>query len=93
MQLNVNDTMLYIIYLCPFSLLFCNVYTFLVCYEGDIRLLGGPTVAQGTVELCIRNQYAAICGQYWTANDSKVVCRQLGFNNSELSLGVLALCE
>ncbi|KAL5474645.1 hypothetical protein EMCRGX_G026626 [Ephydatia muelleri] len=53
-----------------------------ICYEGDIRLLGGPTVAQGTVELCIRNQYAAICGQYWTANDSKVVCRQLGFNNS-----------
>ena len=45
MQLNVNDTMLYIIYLCPFSLLFRNVYTFLVCYEGDIRLLGGPTVA------------------------------------------------
>ena len=68
-----------------------------VCYEGEIRLLGGPTAAQGTVELCARNQWDAICDPYWSANDAKVVCRQLGFNRSEFCsscpLSHLAKCS
>ena len=56
-----------------------------VCYKGDIRLLGGQNAAEGTVELCAINQWIAICGQFWTTNDAKVVCRQLGFNNSEFN--------
>eukprot|EP00731_Ephydatia_muelleri_P022263 Em0014g854a len=48
---------------------------------GEIRLLGG-TAAQGTVELCAKNQWDTICGQRWSTNDAKVVCRQLGYNSS-----------
>ena len=55
-----------------------------VCYEGDIQLTGGPTSYQGTVVLCAINQWNTICHQRWSANDAKVVCRQLGFNASEL---------
>ncbi|KAL5491262.1 hypothetical protein EMCRGX_G016515 [Ephydatia muelleri] len=54
-----------------------------VCYAGDIRLTGtGSTVSQGNVELCITNQFNAICGNVWSSKDAKVVCRQLGFNSS-----------
>lgn len=53
-----------------------------VCYEGEIRLLGGLNAIQGTVELCAKNQWATICSQNWTPKDAMVVCRQLGFNSS-----------
>ena len=39
--------------------------------------------AQGTVELCAKNQWDTICSQLWTTSDAKVVCRQLGYNASE----------
>eukprot|EP00731_Ephydatia_muelleri_P015094 Em0008g814a len=54
-----------------------------VCHVGDIQLTGtGSNVRQGNVELCILNQFNAICGNVWSSNDAKVVCRQLGFNSS-----------
>ena len=57
-----------------------------VCYAGSIRLTGGQSAAQGTVDLCNENMWAAICDLYWTTRDAEVVCRQLGFNASELFL-------
>ncbi|KAL5491241.1 hypothetical protein EMCRGX_G016489 [Ephydatia muelleri] len=54
-----------------------------VCHVGDIQLTGtGSNVSKGNVELCILNQFNAICGNVWSSNDAKVVCRQLGFNSS-----------
>ena len=58
--------------------------TLSACYAGDIRLLGGLTAAQGTIQLCVKNEWAAICDQYWSAKDARVVCRQLGFNTSKI---------
>ena len=64
-----------------------------VCYAGDIRLTGtGSTVSQGNVELCITNQFNAICGNVWSSNDAKVVCRQLGFNSSKFVLHKFHMC-
>eukprot|EP00731_Ephydatia_muelleri_P015095 Em0008g815a len=58
-----------------------------VCYAGDIRLTGtGSNVSKGNVELCILNQFNAICGNVWSSNDAKVVCRQLGFNSNGQAL-------
>ena len=39
-------------------------------------------MSRGNVELCGFNQSYAICGNFWSSNDAKVVCRQLGFNGS-----------
>ena len=44
-----------------------------------VRLSGGATSAEGTVEACFRNQWRAICDALWTAQDAKVVCTQLGY--------------
>ncbi|KAL5491243.1 hypothetical protein EMCRGX_G016491 [Ephydatia muelleri] len=50
---------------------------------GDIRLTGTESiVSKGNVELCILNRFNAICGNVWSSNDAKVVCRQLGFNSN-----------
>ena len=58
---------------------------FSVCYEGDIHLTGqGSSVTKGNVELCLQNKFLAICGNVWSSKDAKVVCRQLGYNNSML---------
>ena len=62
-----------------------TIFLFSVCYAGDIRLTGtGSSVGQGNVELCAWNKFYALCGNVWSSSDSKVVCRQLGFNNSKL---------
>ena len=39
-------------------------------------------MSRGNVELCGYNYFSAICGNVWSSNDAKVVCRQLGFNGS-----------
>ena len=58
---------------------------FSVCHAGDIRLTGRrSSVSQGNVELCLTNQFNAICGNVWSSKDAQVVCRQLGFNSSKL---------
>lgn len=54
-----------------------------VCYTGHIRLLGGQSAAEGTMELCSLNTWAATCGEYFSVDDATVICRQLGFNSSE----------
>ena len=60
---------------------------FPVCYRGDIRLTGvGSNVTQGNVVLCKKNHFNAICGNVWSSNDAKVVCRQLGFNRSKFQI-------
>ena len=74
---NHDHVILIVIYLNAFS----------VCHIGDIQLTGtGSNVSKGNVELCILNQFNAICGNVWSSNDAKVVCRQLGFNSSKFTL-------
>ena len=64
---------------------------FSVCYVGDIHLTGlGSSVTSGNVELCGQNQFNAICGNVWSSKDAKVVCRQLGYNNSMLCTYAIA---
>ena len=50
------------------------------CEEGTIRLRNGSqtTVLAGRIEICINNQWSAICNQGWSNFDAAVACRQLG---------------
>ena len=46
----------------------------------------------GSLELCVEGVWRAVCGNEWSGNDAKAVCRQLGFNPpSRCSVSVTAM--
>lgn len=64
------------------------------CTDGEIRLVGGTTVNEGTVEICFNNVWGTICDFNWGSIDASVICNQLGFQStgctsSGIELGVL----
>ena len=49
------------------------------CSNGDVRLTGGESDSDGTVEVCYNNIWGLIHVSGWGESDASVVCRQLGF--------------
>ena len=45
----------------------------------DIRLSGGSTDNEGTVEVYYNDKWVAICDRGWTDVEAMVVCTSLGF--------------
>ena len=43
-----------------------------------MRLAGGSQSNEGRVELCISGQWKTVCGNSWSSNEARVVCRELG---------------
>ena len=48
------------------------------CSEGDIRLVGGPSDSEGTVEICHNNLWGLVNDLNWGNAGAMVACRQLG---------------
>ena len=49
------------------------------CEDGDIRLVGGATVLEGRVEVCLNNVWGAVCRGGFHQVEAQVVCDQIGF--------------
>ena len=49
------------------------------CEDGEVRLVGGASDSEGTVEVCADNLWGLVAETGWSLTDAQVVCRQLGF--------------
>jgi len=52
------------------------------CKDGTLRLFGGQSNAEGTVEICVGGVWGSVCDDSWDGNDAAVVCQQLGFQGA-----------
>ena len=52
---------------------------------GDVRLVNGSKMA-GRLEVCFNGVWGTVCRFGWTAQAATVVCKQLGFNNSGVTI-------
>lgn len=47
------------------------------CTEGEVRLVGGSSDSEGTVEICHDKLWGLITDAGWDNKDARVICRQL----------------
>ena len=50
------------------------------CTHGAVRLVNGPSINQGRVEVCVGQTWGTVCQHGFYSSDARVVCRQLGYN-------------
>ena len=61
-----------------------------ICEDGQLRLAGVTATARsGRVEVCFNETWGTICDSFWTVNDGRVACRQLGFSKLSMCLYIL----
>ena len=52
-----------------------------ICEDGALRLDGSAATAMsGRVEICFNETWGTVCDSFWSVNDGRVTCRQLGFS-------------
>ena len=49
------------------------------CTEGDIRLIGGNSVLEGRVEVCVNGVWGTVQHRGFKSVAAKVACQQLGY--------------
>ena len=54
-------------------------YSFLACTDWELRLVGGVSVREGRVEVCVNGVWSTICDESWSNIDAGVICYQLGY--------------
>ena len=51
------------------------------CSENSIRLVGGSSLLEGRVEVCVNGDWGTVTDDGWTNRNANVTCRQLGFSS------------
>ena len=52
------------------------------CSTGDVRLVDGPVESAGRLEVCVNQNWGTVCSRSWSTLDGKVLCRQLGYQET-----------
>ena len=50
--------------------------------NGAVRLVGGQSNAEGTVEMCVNGVWGSVCDDSWGKEEAAVVCQQLDFQGA-----------
>ncbi len=68
----------YVVYV---SLAYLHHYRAYYCggREGEIRLADGPSSREGRVDICFGSVWLTPCQDSWGIEETRVVCRELGF--------------
>lgn len=63
------------------------------CMDGDVRLVGGVTDNEGTVEVCLNNAWGTICDSYdsWSSDEANIVCGQLGYQATGIYVYIVCI--
>ena len=91
LMFSVNVKSFIIISLIDVIYIALNLVTQSDCTDGDIRLVGGSTIYQGRVEVCVNRAWGTVCGYSWSWNDAKVVCNQIGAQSFGITCYMYAL--
>lgn len=52
------------------------------CNYGDVRLVGGPNVREGWVEICVNRAWGTVCSEQFSDDDAQIVCSQMNFERN-----------